>query len=281
MNLDDLFIIGDIAKICDISTQTLRHYDKINFLKPDYVEPDNGYRYYSSEKLLMLLSIKHLKGIGFSLNQIKEYLENSDNYIINDLYQRKRDELSEKVREYTNSIERLDARLELFNLYFGKNKKLENSDNTISIREINARHVAYTRRLIEFNFKNRILLSLESQNNRRKHNYTCVSPITHVIHSDYREILSGLADVEICLELKNDAEVIEGETRVIEGGLFLTAMHHGDHSTSFPLYESMLTAIKEKGYWIAGPVLLCYVATLTEVKSPDRVVFEIQIPIKK
>ncbi len=42
----DMFLIGELAKLFNISTDTLRYYDKIGLLKPKY-DKDNGYRYYT------------------------------------------------------------------------------------------------------------------------------------------------------------------------------------------------------------------------------------------
>ena len=39
--------IGDLAKICNVSTQTLRYYDTEGVLKPDITDSANGYRLYS------------------------------------------------------------------------------------------------------------------------------------------------------------------------------------------------------------------------------------------
>lgn len=41
----DLLSIGEISKICQVSVKTLRHYDRIDLVKPVYVNPVNQYRY--------------------------------------------------------------------------------------------------------------------------------------------------------------------------------------------------------------------------------------------
>ena len=43
--------IGEMSKICNVSVQTLRYYDKIGLLKADKVEDSSGYRYYFPEKV--------------------------------------------------------------------------------------------------------------------------------------------------------------------------------------------------------------------------------------
>lgn len=42
-----IFSIGEIAKLFNISTQTLRLYDRIDLLKPSHINEETGYRYYS------------------------------------------------------------------------------------------------------------------------------------------------------------------------------------------------------------------------------------------
>ena len=46
--MNDLFTIGEISKHQNISRQTLIFYDKIGLFRPAYVDPENGYRYYSA-----------------------------------------------------------------------------------------------------------------------------------------------------------------------------------------------------------------------------------------
>lgn len=67
--------IGEVAKLFNISNRTLIHYDQINLFKPDYVDQENGYRYYSSHQILELYFILILKNSGFSLKDIKEYTQ--------------------------------------------------------------------------------------------------------------------------------------------------------------------------------------------------------------
>lgn len=45
--LKDKLTIGEFAKLRNITTETLRHYDRIGLVKPVKVDPDTGYRYYS------------------------------------------------------------------------------------------------------------------------------------------------------------------------------------------------------------------------------------------
>lgn len=73
--MEDLFSIGELSKYQNISKQTLIFYDKIGLFCPDYVDPDNGYRYYSASQIDYLDTILIMKKIGFSLNEIKEHMQ--------------------------------------------------------------------------------------------------------------------------------------------------------------------------------------------------------------
>ena len=71
---DDLFSIGEVARYQNLSKQTLIFYDKIGLFRPAWVDPDNGYRYYSASQLDQLDTIIIMKTIGFSLAEIREHI---------------------------------------------------------------------------------------------------------------------------------------------------------------------------------------------------------------
>ena len=49
--MENLFSIGEVARYQNISKQTLIFYDKIGLFRPAYVDPHNGYRYYSASQI--------------------------------------------------------------------------------------------------------------------------------------------------------------------------------------------------------------------------------------
>ena len=73
--MENLFSIGELAKYQKISKQTLIFYDKIGLFRPAYVDPDNGYRYYSAAQLDFLDTILIMKKIGFSLKEIQAHMQ--------------------------------------------------------------------------------------------------------------------------------------------------------------------------------------------------------------
>ncbi|WP_134576092.1 MerR family transcriptional regulator, partial [Pseudomonas aeruginosa] len=56
-----MLTIGQLARIFEISTKTLRHYDAIGLFVPARTGSDNGYRYYQPEQIEQLSSILALR----------------------------------------------------------------------------------------------------------------------------------------------------------------------------------------------------------------------------
>lgn len=63
--MDHLFSIGELSKYQKISKQTLIFYDKIGLFRPAYVDPNNGYRYYSASQIDYLDTILLMKKSDF------------------------------------------------------------------------------------------------------------------------------------------------------------------------------------------------------------------------
>lgn len=66
--------IGDFAELSGISKRMLRHYDKLDLIKPASLDEDNGYRYYKASQADEVKKIRHLQDFGFSLKEIQNLL---------------------------------------------------------------------------------------------------------------------------------------------------------------------------------------------------------------
>ena len=67
--------IGEFSKLSRVSIRMLRHYDEIDLLKPAWIDPESGYRYYSAEQLPIAGRINALKDMGFALAAIGQILD--------------------------------------------------------------------------------------------------------------------------------------------------------------------------------------------------------------
>lgn len=74
----EYFTTGQLAKMAKVSVRTIRFYDTANILKPSIINDETGARLYVREDFLKLEQILLYKYLGFSLDEIKELMLNSD-----------------------------------------------------------------------------------------------------------------------------------------------------------------------------------------------------------
>jgi DNA-binding transcriptional MerR regulator len=69
-------LIGDVARLLDITPATIRYYEELGLLTAPR-RSEAGYRHYSESTLEELRFIKKGQGLGFSLEEIREILSMS------------------------------------------------------------------------------------------------------------------------------------------------------------------------------------------------------------
>ena len=102
-----IFKIGEMAKICKVSVQTLRYYDKIGILRADKVDESTGYRYYGKDKIKDFDTVQKLKDLNFSLEEIKEFMSYSP-YKKLLMYGKKKEELLQDLAVSNDKVSRID-----------------------------------------------------------------------------------------------------------------------------------------------------------------------------
>jgi two-component system chemotaxis response regulator CheY len=118
-----MYSIGEISRMVKISSDTLRYYDEIQLLNPDYINPSNNYRFYNEEQVKELLYIMELKEFGFNLDEIKKILK-SDETKVRNLFRKKKADLFIQNNKINASIEKIENRLKLMGEYDMKDKIL-------------------------------------------------------------------------------------------------------------------------------------------------------------
>lgn len=74
---EDLKAVGVVAERTGLSIRTLRHYEEVDILKPSGRTP-GGFRLYSESDIDRLLLIRRMKPLGFTLEEIGEFLRAVD-----------------------------------------------------------------------------------------------------------------------------------------------------------------------------------------------------------
>lgn len=76
--MKNLYSIGEAAKMANMTSETLRHYDRIGLVKPGKKDEWTNYRYYTRQDIVRLNTVHALTQMDLSLREIKEVLEYND-----------------------------------------------------------------------------------------------------------------------------------------------------------------------------------------------------------
>lgn len=101
---DNLFQIGEVASLFNISRKMLLNYESHGLIKPTFVDLDTNYRYFDSYTIARIQLILDLRQTGMSVSDIGKYLKG-------DLSTKKQiTELEKKIANAEKAIEQLELR---------------------------------------------------------------------------------------------------------------------------------------------------------------------------
>lgn len=140
MEKNDLFRIGEMAKIFHLSVGTLRYYEKIGLIKPYYIDLNSNYRYYHISQFENFNTIRYLRILGMPLDKISEFLNDRSIGSIKNMLNEQKDEISKKIKELTLIKRKIDNRL----------VQLESAEKSkpgiIKIKKVPSRKIAWIKK---------------------------------------------------------------------------------------------------------------------------------------
>lgn len=90
-----MYSIGQFSLMFQINKKTLRYYDEIGLLKPDFVDENNQYRYYGENQIAVMKEIMRLKDVGLPLEKIHIAVNGPDHAQLFELYDKRLYEIEE------------------------------------------------------------------------------------------------------------------------------------------------------------------------------------------
>lgn len=126
MKMKNLFSIGEVAKMKDITIKALRYYHKMGILTPRYIDEMTGYRYYSIDQFIHIDIIKSCRELGTSIVELQEIFKDCDTEKLLQFLQVKREEAEEHIKKMQEIIKTIDS----------LNRKVENSKDILHNDEI-------------------------------------------------------------------------------------------------------------------------------------------------
>ena len=108
---EHLMKIGEIAAFFNVSVKAVRIYEKKGIIRPARIDKQTGYRYYTADQVQQLDALIELKGLGFSLNEIREIMQGKgmDNRRLAECLLQKKMRWKESISAAENKISELDS----------------------------------------------------------------------------------------------------------------------------------------------------------------------------
>ncbi|RUT40327.1 MerR family DNA-binding transcriptional regulator [Paenibacillus anaericanus] len=110
-----LFSIGYMSKFTGVHIKSLRYYEEIGVLIPEYVDPETNYRYYSYQQIPTVMALRFCLELGIPLINFKKYHDTVSGYLHYDdllkdgqvLLDKKVDELNKIISYIYTSVQEI------------------------------------------------------------------------------------------------------------------------------------------------------------------------------
>lgn len=109
--MKEFFTIGEIARLFNVKIATLRYYDDIGLLKPQFTNKQTNYRYYSTEQFERLSSIKYLRALGVPISELLDFYNYRELESLVEMLKKQQIEIASKKRELEQIERKISHRL--------------------------------------------------------------------------------------------------------------------------------------------------------------------------
>ena len=271
--MKNLFSIGELSKLQNISRQTLIFYDKIGLFCPAYVDPENGYRYYSAAQLDFLDTICIMKRIGFSLDEIKSYLKE---YTLDTSMAALRKQLTIIDRQI-EELQLIKSRVEHRCLQLEQSTAIRSQYAEVSLQTVQSQYIVWqevaapytldrvsmaTKQCFVRSFKERLPVFFQSG---------AIVPLARILRGKYTLASYAFLPIEKC----SAAGVVE-----LPAGQCAVTYHTGDYLSIGTAYERLLQYCRAHRLQIISDsyefALIDYLSTGDEAEYITKILFYVE-----
>lgn len=273
MERKELFSIGEVGELFGINIRTLRYYDSIGLLRPEYVNPENGYRYYCARQFERLNTIQYLRALNMPLERIKAFFENKDARAMESLLEEQLNATRQQLDRLRGMERRILRRLEGLRYAMGAEQ------GKVRERVFEPRPAAYLRQSIRqtesLEYPIRELERLGGLGPAMFLGKVGVSIGREDLEAGRLEKFSGI------FVLLEEEDGFQGQEGFLPGGMYLTILYSGTHQESGPYYRRIFERMEREGLALSGDsVEVTWIdAGLTE--DMGQYVTELQVPVRK
>ena len=274
MNEKTKLKIGEFSKMMQVTVKTLRHYEQKGLLVPYEVDEWTGYRYYSITQMQRLNTIRGLQRQGFTLEEIKELLEDG-------AQTPSIEQLTQKIEETERQLQLLTERRSQLLKWMDSHKQIETMEK-FSIQSLPEIIVASHREVISGYSALGLLCVNKIGPEMQRLGCKCPPPGYCFTIEHNQEFCAENIDIEYCEqveEMGNDSDIIQFK-RLPAVEKALCMKHVGPYERFYESFTEALAYMEEQGYRFAGHPRTCYIDGIWNQEDPEKWLSIIQIPIE-
>ncbi len=270
----ELFQIGDVAKLFHISVGSLRHYEKIGLVKPELIDENTGYRYYSTRQFECLNTIRYLRVLDMPLPQIADFLKNRNIEKIQEMLCQQKETVIEKQKELKNIEKKIQNRLEQLQ------DALSSEKESIRVKKISPRRIAWLRHDFSIDsyenpdFETSILQLAQGQ----KDSIVFLGKVGVGISKE-QLLARQYSRYNMVFLILDSEDQYAGPAEVLGEEDCVTICFCGSHKDAAAYYEKLAGYIREHKLQIAGFSKEITMIDFGLTNDPNQFVTEIQIPV--
>lgn len=106
--MKNLFSIGEVSKIKNITIKALRYYHEMGILIPRHIDEFTGYRYYSINQFIHIDIIKGSRSMGVSISELQEIFKERNSDKLLEFLNKKRAEIEKNIIKMQETIKNID-----------------------------------------------------------------------------------------------------------------------------------------------------------------------------
>lgn len=259
------FKIGEISKLYGIGVDSIRYYEEIGLITPDRAK--SGYRHYSIHDIWRLNVIRDLRSIGFTMEQIREYL---NHHTVSSSLSMLEDE-KKLIAKQLNYLQKMEKNVErrLSNIHSALTLPL----NEIRLTNIPSRHCHRLskgyKREEEMDFLIKELINLDQDRLYIIGSNQIGTVVSLHSHSD-----------KDTLSYQSVFLIDEEGPDVIEGGNYLCVTYHGNYKQSSYWGAQLTKYAHQHHFRILGDMLEILWIDIHTTSDESEYITQLQLPVE-
>lgn len=269
--------ITELSRQLEITSETLRYYDRIDLFKPDYID-DNRVRYYDIRRYDLLGTIKQLRQLGMSINDVREYYNDKNiqksQEMLTNLYK----EFDVKVKQLNELKRTLEKKLDLIGKYIYK----ENVPKGAYIKEFKDRKAVT---------KGKLISTLAEYAEDTVFLESLLNEVAPMIGASKEGGIIPLNDENLYKDygpwipfifVDSFKKAPKKYRKIIPGGEYVCAIYNDYYlRLDKKATDSIIDFCEENNYEIIGDILACDIIDVTVTDKFSEMIVELQAPVRR